>query len=73
MEQIRELQYELDRSRQEVQRVQQQQHKAGFQNGVNPRKLKDLEEENTFLRTQVCTLCIFNLSLSGIEFTFTCM
>lgn len=54
LEQIRDLQYELDRSRKEVQRLQQQQHVAGYPNGVNPRKLKDLEEENAFLRTQVC-------------------
>lgn len=52
LEQIRDLQYELDRSRKEVERIQQQQL-AGHQNGVNPRRLKELEEENAFLRSQV--------------------
>ena len=52
LEQIRDLQYELDRSRKEVQRLQQQQL-AGHQNGINPRRLKELEEENAFLRSQV--------------------
>lgn len=52
MEQIRDLEYELDRSRKEVERIQQQQL-AGHQNGVNPRRLKELEEENAFLRSQV--------------------
>ena len=52
MEQIRDLGYELDRSRKEVERIQQQQL-AGHQNGVNPRRLKELEEENAFLRSQV--------------------
>lgn len=52
LEQIRDLQYELDRSRKEVQRIQQQQL-AGHQNGINPRRLKELEEENAFLRSQL--------------------
>lgn len=55
LEQMRDLRFELDRSRKEVQRLQQQQHVAGHPNGVNPRRLKDLEEENTFLRTQLKT------------------
>ena len=52
LDQIRDLQYELDRSRKEVQRIQQQQL-AGHQNGISPRRLKELEEENAFLRSQV--------------------
>ena len=52
MEQIRDLQYELDRSRKEIQRIQQQQM-AGYQNGINPRRLKEMEEENALLRSQV--------------------
>ena len=54
LEQIRDLQYELDRSRKEAHRIQQQQQVSGYQNGISPRRLKDLEEENAFLRTQVC-------------------
>lgn len=57
LEQIRDLQYELDRSRKEVQRIQQQQL-AGHQNGINPRRLKELEEENAFLRSQVGNVCV---------------
>ena len=52
LEQIRDLRYELDRSRKEVQRIQQQQL-AGHQNGISPRRLKEMEEENAFLRSQV--------------------
>ena len=54
LEQIRDLEFELERSHKEVQRLQQQ-HSVGHQNGINPTKLKTLEEDNNFLRTQVHT------------------
>ena len=53
LEQIHDLHFELEQSRKEMQRLKQQQQALGYQNGINPKKLKDLEEENTFLRTQV--------------------